>query len=100
MLNQHDATANLAVKDLGRAKAFYAQTLGLKQVDAEGEEVAVFKSGHSNINVYRSEFAGSNQATAVTWTVPDIEDTVKNANVQVDGSMKNLPAPSESSGKP
>jgi len=77
MLNQHDATANLAVKDLGRAKAFYTQTLGLKQIDAEGEEVLTFQSGHSNLNVYRSEFAGSNQATAVTWNVPDIEDTVK-----------------------
>src|SRR4051794_10732584 len=51
--------------------------LGLRQVDAEGEEVVVFKSGNSNINVYRSEFAGSNQATSVTWTVPDIEGTVK-----------------------
>jgi len=77
MLNQHDATANVAVKDLARAKAFYATTLGLQQVDAEGEEVAIFKSGHSNLNVYRSEFAGTNQATSVTWSVPDIEDTVK-----------------------
>lgn len=78
MLSQHDATANVAVKDLAKAKAFYAKTLGLQQVDAEGDEVAVFKSGHSNLNVYRSEFAGTNQATAVTWSVPDIEDTVKN----------------------
>jgi len=77
MLNQHDAIANLAVKDLAKAKTFYTQTLGLQQVDAEGDEVIVFKSGHSNINVYRSQFAGSNRATAVTWTVPDIEDTVK-----------------------
>jgi len=77
MLNQHDATANVAVKDLARAKTFYAQTLGLKQVDAEGDELVVFKSGHSNLNIYRSEFAGTNQATAVTWSVPDIEDTVK-----------------------
>ena len=77
MLKQHDATANVAVKDLARATLFYAQTLGLEQVDAEGDEVAVFRSGHSNLNVYRSAFAGTNQATAVTWNVPDIEDTVK-----------------------
>jgi len=77
MLNQHEATANVAVKDLSRAKRFYAQTLGLQEVDAEGDEMVVFKSGHSNLNVYRSEFAGTNQATAVTWSVPDIEDAVK-----------------------
>ncbi len=77
MLNQHDATANVAVRDLAKAKDFYARTLGLEQVDAEGDEVAVFKSGHSSLNIYRSEFAGTNQATAVTWSVPDIEDTVK-----------------------
>ncbi|MFT3925924.1 MAG: VOC family protein [Myxococcales bacterium] len=77
MLNQHDATANVAVRDLMRAKSFYGHTLGLEEVDAEGEEVVVYRSGHSNLNVYRSDFAGTNQATAVTWSVPDIEDTVK-----------------------
>lgn len=38
----------------------------------------VFKSGNSIINVYRSQYAGTNQATAVTWMVGnDIESTVK-----------------------
>lgn len=76
-LGSNEATANLAVKNIDRAKQFYEDTLGLKQVDAEGEEVIVFKSGRSTINVYRSQYAGTNQATAVTWAVDDIDEVVR-----------------------
>ena len=71
MLGNIDAVANLAVKDLAVARRFYEGTLGLAQVDAEGEEVIVYRSGGTRINVYRSSFAGTNQATAVTWQVGD-----------------------------
>ena len=71
MLGKEDAIANVAVRDLEVAKRFYADTLGLEQVDEEGGEVAIFRSGHSMINVYRSRYAGTNQATAVTWPVGD-----------------------------
>ena len=78
MLENSNATANLAVKDLGRAKAFYEGTLGLSQVDEMGGELIVYKSGDTLINVYHSQFAGTNKATAVTWTVGDrIEPIVK-----------------------
>ena len=74
MLGNIDAVANLAVKDLAVARRFYEDTLGLSQVDAEGDEVVVYRSGNTRINVYRSSFAGTNQATAVTWQVGgDIE---------------------------
>lgn len=74
MLGNIDAVANLAVKDLAVARRFYEDTLGLAQVDAEGDEVIVYRSGNTRINVYRSSFAGTNQATAVTWQVGgDIE---------------------------
>ena len=74
MLGNIDAVANLAVKDLAVARRFYEDTLGLSQVDAEGDEVIVYRSGNTRINVYRSSFAGTNQATAVTWQVGgDIE---------------------------
>lgn len=78
MLGDKAAVANIAVKDLETARKFYTDTLGLKQVGAEGEELLVFKSGSSMINVYRSEYAGTNQATAVTWDIgDDLEDTVR-----------------------
>lgn len=71
MLGNRNAIANLAVVDLERARAFYQGTLGLEPIDAEGEEVIVFRSGDTTVNVYRSKYAGTNQATAVTWSVGD-----------------------------
>ena len=76
MLGDRDAVANLAVKDLQTAKKFYQDTLGLTPVDTEGHELVVFRSGNSTINVYRSKYAGTNQATAVTWTVGDDMDSI------------------------
>jgi catechol 2,3-dioxygenase-like lactoylglutathione lyase family enzyme len=69
MLGNKDLVATIAVKDLETARKFYEGTLGLAPIDAEREEVIVFKSGRSTLNVYRSQYAGTNQATAVTWLV-------------------------------
>jgi catechol 2,3-dioxygenase-like lactoylglutathione lyase family enzyme len=78
MLGDKDAAANIAVKNLETAKKFYEDTLGLTQVGAEGKEVIVFKSGISTVYVYQSQYAGTNQATAITWVVgEDIEDVVR-----------------------
>ena len=78
MLESSNVTANLAVKDIAKAKAFYEGTLGLSQVDDMEGELIVYKSGDTLINVYHSQFAGTNKATAVTWTVGDqIEPIVK-----------------------
>ena len=77
MLEDKDAVATIAVKDIEVAREFYEETLGLKQVGAEGEEVITFGSGNSTLNVYRSRYAGTNQATAVTWVVDDVDAIVK-----------------------
>jgi catechol 2,3-dioxygenase-like lactoylglutathione lyase family enzyme len=76
MLGHANATANLAVKDLAAAKSFYEDTLGLEEVDSEGDELIVLKSGDTLVNVYRSQFAGTNKATAVTWVVGDEIDAI------------------------
>jgi len=78
MLANRDAIANLAVKDLGKARSFYENTLGLRPVDTEGDELVVYQSGNSTLNVYRSQYAGTNRATAVTWALGDeLEETVR-----------------------
>jgi len=78
MLGNYDAVANIAVKNLEVAKRFYEGTLGLVRVDAQGEELIVFKSGSTRINVYRSQYAGTNKATAVTWMIGDrVEEVVQ-----------------------
>ena len=78
MLGNIDASANLAVKDLTAARNFYEDTLGLTQVGSEGDELVVYRSGKTTLNVYTSQEAGTNKATAVTWAVGDqVEDVVR-----------------------
>jgi catechol 2,3-dioxygenase-like lactoylglutathione lyase family enzyme len=78
MLGDKDAAANIAVKNLERAREFYKDTLGLTQIGSEGQEVIIFKSGNTLINVYQSQFAGTNKSTAVTWVVgQDVEGFVQ-----------------------
>lgn len=77
MLGRDNAVANLAVRDLDRSRAFFTKTLGLKEVGNEGDELIVLKSGDSVVNIYRSDYAGTNKATAVTWGVDDIDAEVK-----------------------
>jgi catechol 2,3-dioxygenase-like lactoylglutathione lyase family enzyme len=76
MLGKADATPMIAVKDLDRARRFYEDKLGLKEVDDFGEGF-VLKSGDTKFEVYRSEFAGTNKATALTFEVDDIHDEVR-----------------------
>jgi catechol 2,3-dioxygenase-like lactoylglutathione lyase family enzyme len=77
MLRDTDAVATLAVKNLGEAAKFYEETLGLSRAGAEDNEVVVFESGDTRINVYRSSYAGTNRATALTWTVDDVDHVVR-----------------------
>jgi catechol 2,3-dioxygenase-like lactoylglutathione lyase family enzyme len=69
MLREIDAVANVAVKDLQVARKFYEGTLGLEPVGTEGNELVSYRSGKTRLNVYRSQEAGTNKATAVTWAV-------------------------------
>jgi hypothetical protein len=48
---------------LETARKFYEDMLGPTQVDAEGQELIVFRSENSTINFYQSQYAGSNKAT-------------------------------------
>jgi len=76
MLGKADATPMIAVRDLDRAKQFYRDTLGLKTDEEWGGEGMTLKSGDTAINVYKSEFAGTNKATALTFDVDDIDKEV------------------------
>lgn len=78
MLTNAKAFPTIGVKDLNIARDFYEKKLGLKPAGGEGDEVLLFDSGNSTIEVYRSEFAGTNKATALTWAVGDaLEDEVR-----------------------
>ena len=76
MLGSEDAIATVAVKNLQTAAQFYESKLGLRKVGEE-MQVLVYQSGKSSIMVYESQFAGTNQATAVTWQVDDVDGAVR-----------------------
>jgi len=71
MLAAKDVATNIAVKDLPKATKFYEETLGLEKVGKGDDNVSKFKSGNSTIYVYKSDYAGSNKATTLTWSVGD-----------------------------
>jgi len=78
VLANTDAFTNLPVRDIARARRFYSETLGLPQVDSEGDNLVAYRSGESRLLVYQSDFAGTNQATAATWNVGDrLDDVVR-----------------------
>jgi catechol 2,3-dioxygenase-like lactoylglutathione lyase family enzyme len=64
-----DAQPTVAVKSLDRAKAFYGDVLGLKPVGADMPTVQAYLAGRTVIIVYESQFAGTNQGTAITWAL-------------------------------
>jgi hypothetical protein len=108
MLATKDATATVAVKDIDNARKFYGGTLGLPAVEVPEEEVAAYQAGATRLLVYRSQFAGTNRATSVTWNVGrevdaivkdlrgkgvrferyDFPDTVLEGDVHVMGDMR------------
>jgi catechol 2,3-dioxygenase-like lactoylglutathione lyase family enzyme len=78
MLGNKQPIATVAVKDLNAARAFYEGVLGLVVVDPHGSEAITFRGGGATMIVYRSQYAGTNQATAVNWVVgPEIDDIVR-----------------------
>jgi catechol-2,3-dioxygenase len=75
MLGDKEATATVAVKDLDRAKKFYEGTLGLRTLETEGDEAVTYRTGSSKLLVYRSQYAGTNKATAAGFVVGDDMET-------------------------
>ena len=76
MLGNHDVGATLPVKDLAAARSFYEGTLGLTPSMDQSPEAVLYSSGRSVVLVYRSDYAGTNQATAATWAVGGELDSV------------------------
>ena len=76
MLADQNALATIAVKDLDAARKFYEGTLRLKKSGPDDPEFSTYRSGDSALMVYRSQYAGTNKATAATWQVGDALDEV------------------------
>lgn len=78
MLGDRDAQATVAVKDLKVARPFYEDTLGLTPLPGDEPSVQGFRAGRSVVLLYESDFAGTNAATVLTWSLGEaFDDTVK-----------------------
>ena len=76
MLSNCESIATCAVRDIDRAAQFYERTLGLTRIHSEGGQALSYRTGTSTLLVYQSEYAGGNDATAVTWSVGDDIDSI------------------------
>ena len=75
MLANESAAATLAVKDLARAKKFYAETLGLR-LASEDSFALVFDAGGTMLRVVNVAKVHPAGYTVLAWIVADIAATV------------------------
>jgi len=69
MLANTDAIATVGVRDIAAARTFYGEVLELQE-DSERShfpDFLTYRSGSARVLVYQSTYAGTNQATAITW---------------------------------
>jgi catechol 2,3-dioxygenase-like lactoylglutathione lyase family enzyme len=77
MLQDAPVAAVVAVADLDRGTEFYAGTLGLKEADSSDPGGVLYACGAgTQLLVYQSSFAGTNQATSASWQVEDLDAEV------------------------
>lgn len=78
MLTTSRVEANIPAADLGRARAFYADKLGLTPTrELAGVNLVYRTEGGSTFNLYETEFAGQAGHTIAQWHVDDIEVEVR-----------------------
>src|SRR5260221_14068678 len=77
MLSKARAAAALPAADLGRAKKFYGEGLGLSVKEENPDGVEYSCGGGTSVFVYPSSYAGTNQATAVGFFVDDLDAAMK-----------------------
>ena len=77
MLSTSRVEANIPAADLGRARAFYADKLGLTPTrELAGVNLVYRTEGGSTFNIYETVFAGQAGHTIAQWHVDDIEAEV------------------------
>ena len=77
MLTNAKIYANVPAVDLERAKKFYGDTLGLKEVAVPMPGIAMFEAGEgTGISIYEREATKADH-TVAGFHVDDLEETVK-----------------------
>jgi catechol 2,3-dioxygenase-like lactoylglutathione lyase family enzyme len=76
VLSDSPVVAVVAVKDLAAAKGFYGEVLGLRESEESDPGGVLYQCDGMQLLVYESSFAGTNEATAASWNVSEIEQEV------------------------
>src|SRR4051812_39187987 len=77
MLNDHDSSAIVGVTALERAGAFYGGVPARELTDEAGRGgVLISRTGATRLVVYASDYAGTNRANAVVWSVGGELDSI------------------------
>jgi catechol 2,3-dioxygenase-like lactoylglutathione lyase family enzyme len=78
MLSDFTPSATIAVKNLKAVRSFYEGILGFEPIGSALRGAQAFKAGNGTVVIYESQFAGTNQATGVTWSLGEhFNDMVK-----------------------
>ncbi|WP_448625270.1 VOC family protein [Geodermatophilus sp. URMC 64] len=78
MLSDSRVEANIPAADLGRAREFYADKLGLTPVhEFGGVQLTYETGGGTRFNLYQTAYAGQAGHTIAQWHVADIEAEVR-----------------------
>jgi catechol 2,3-dioxygenase-like lactoylglutathione lyase family enzyme len=107
ILGLAEAMPTIAVRNIDTARRFYEDVLDLEAINRDSESTT-YKAGRSTILVYKSKFAGTNEATAITWVVGgeleqivatlksrgvafehyDMPDTTRHGDIHVSGDVR------------
>ena len=90
-----DGGATLPTVDLKKARAFYGETLGLREVEipGDGNDAAMFQSGdNTSIFLYRRDRPPKAGHTVVGWMVRELEPIMEDLRSRgVEFEQYNLP---------
>lgn len=71
MLSTYTPVATVPTADLARARSFYEGVLGLGQPQDTSTGEVFYTCGTSGFLLYASQFAGTNQATTMSFQIDD-----------------------------
>ena len=78
MLSSSRVEANIPAADLARARAFYADALGLTPTsEVEGVQLSYRTEAGTAFNIYETSYAGQAGHTIAQWHVDDVEAEVR-----------------------
>ena len=78
MLKDKNSSAIVAVSNIDAARGFYVDMLGLEPLEDTGDMLVV-KTGQTQLVVYVSDYAGTNQANAMVWGVGEEIEAIVSA---------------------